>query len=89
MTALVRRLPVGPAPAIDLDAADVAARALLLALEPTSATRVRDTPARMAQGYAELLTPARIDLTTFPNTDGYDELIVVRLDTRAAFHQSR
>ena len=79
MTALVRRLPAGPAPAIDLDAAEEAARGLLLALgTDLSDEGVQDTPARMARAYAELLTPARIDLTTFPNTDGYDELIVVR-----------
>jgi GTP cyclohydrolase IA len=79
MTALVRRLPAGHGPAIDLDAAEEAARGLLLALgTDLTDEAVRDTPARMARAYAELLTPARIELTTFPNTDGYDELIVVR-----------
>ena len=39
---------------------------------------MRKTPARMAEAYAELLTPPRLELTTFPNTAGYDELIMVR-----------
>lgn len=32
----------------------------------------------MAGAYAELLTPAPFNLTTFPNDEGYDELVVVR-----------
>jgi GTP cyclohydrolase I len=32
----------------------------------------------MAQAYAELLTPRQFDLTTFPNDEGYDELVLVR-----------
>jgi GTP cyclohydrolase I len=36
------------------------------------------TPKRMAHAYAELLTPRGFDLTTFPNDDGYDELVLVR-----------
>ena len=84
MTALVRQLSARPAPGIDLEAAQAAARDLLVALgaDPTDES-LRDTPARMARAYAELLTPAPFDLTTFPNTDGYDELIVVR---SIAFH---
>ena len=30
----------------------------------------------MAAAYAELLTPRAFDLTTFPNDEGYDELVV-------------
>ena len=37
-----------------------------------------DTPARMAQAYAEMLSPRSFDLTTFPNDDGYDELVLAR-----------
>src|SRR6185312_12212683 len=33
---------------------------------------------RVADAYAELLTPRPFQATTFPNDDGYDELIVVR-----------
>ena len=35
-------------------------------------------PARMARGYAELFTPRAFDLTTFPNDEGYDELVISR-----------
>lgn len=64
---------------IDLAAAQDAARALLLAFgldlsDPTLA----GTPGRMVRGYAELLTPREFTLTTFPNDDGYDELVIAR-----------
>ena len=32
----------------------------------------------MADAYAELLTPKPFSLTTFPNDEAYDELVVVR-----------
>ncbi|MGH9083612.1 MAG: GTP cyclohydrolase I FolE [Acidimicrobiales bacterium] len=37
-----------------------------------------DTPARVARAYAELLTPEPFKATTFPNDEGYDELVVAR-----------
>ena len=37
-----------------------------------------DTPRRVARAYAELLTPRPFDLTTFPNDEGYDELVLAR-----------
>jgi GTP cyclohydrolase IA len=68
-----------PPPRIDLDAAQAAAHDLLVALgADLTDESLRDTPARMAHAYAELLTPAPFDLTTFPNTESYDELVVVR-----------
>ncbi len=39
---------------------------------------MRETPSRIARAYAELLTPAPFNPTTFPNDEGYDELVVVR-----------
>jgi GTP cyclohydrolase I len=39
---------------------------------------LRETPRRVADAYAELLTPQPFKATTFPNDDGYDELIVAR-----------
>ena len=39
---------------------------------------LEDTPRRVADAYAELLTPQPFQATTFPNEDGYDELIVAR-----------
>jgi GTP cyclohydrolase I len=35
-----------------------------------------DTPRRMAEAYAELLTPVPFEPTTFPNDGGYDELVL-------------
>ena len=39
---------------------------------------VADTPRRVADAYRELLTPEPFNFTTFENTDGYDELVLVR-----------
>jgi GTP cyclohydrolase IA len=39
---------------------------------------LEETPRRMADAYTELLTPHPFRATTFPNDDGYDELIVAR-----------
>jgi GTP cyclohydrolase I len=63
----------------DLDAAERAAADFLEALGLELDTEsLRQTPKRMAQAYAELLTPREFDLTTFPNDEGYDELVLVR-----------
>jgi len=71
--------PGPPGRRIDLPAAEVAARALLVALgTDLGAPGVADTPRRMAAAYAELLTPVPFAATTFPNDDGYDELVVAR-----------
>jgi GTP cyclohydrolase I len=37
---------------------------------------LQDTPRRMADAFAEMLTPQPFTATTFPNDDGYDQLIV-------------
>jgi GTP cyclohydrolase I len=64
---------------VDLDAAEEAARGLLLALgADIDAAGLQDTPGRIARAYAELLTPVPFNATTFPNDEGYDELVVVR-----------
>ncbi len=39
---------------------------------------MRDTPARMARAYAELFTAPPFSATTFPNEEGYDELVLAR-----------
>jgi GTP cyclohydrolase IA len=64
---------------IDHAAARRAAGDLLRALgaDPDS-EGLRETPRRVADAYAELLTPSPFRATTFPNDDGYDELIVAR-----------
>jgi GTP cyclohydrolase I len=64
---------------IDADAAQEAAADLLRALGADLGEEgLRETPRRMVHAYAELLTPQPFRATTFPNDDGYDELIVVR-----------
>jgi GTP cyclohydrolase I len=67
------------APQIDLDAAEQAIGDLLAALgrDPCD-PGLRETPRRVAAAFAELLTPAPVALTTFPNDERYDELVVVR-----------
>src|SRR3954449_6976325 len=39
---------------------------------------LRDTPRRVTAAFAELLTPLPFEPTTFPNDEGYDELVVAR-----------
>jgi GTP cyclohydrolase I len=63
----------------DLVAAERAAADFLQALGVSLDTEsLRDTPRRMAEAYAELLTPRDFNVTTFPNDEGYDELVLVR-----------
>lgn len=64
---------------IDLVAAEKAVADLLIALGKDSTdAHLADTPRRVATSYAELLTPLAFDLTTFPNDEGYDELVLAR-----------
>jgi GTP cyclohydrolase I len=63
----------------DLAAAESAAEQFIQALGISiDAESMRDTPRRMARAYAELFTPRPFDLTTFPNDEGYDELVLAR-----------
>jgi GTP cyclohydrolase I len=65
--------------AVDLVAAREAAEQLLRALgADVDSAGLEDTPRRVADAYAELLTPRPFRTTTFPNDGGYDELIVAR-----------
>jgi GTP cyclohydrolase I len=64
---------------MDLAAAEQAVAALLRALgRDPSSVHLADTPRRVADAYAELLTGPQFDLTTFPNDEGYDELVLAR-----------
>jgi GTP cyclohydrolase I len=64
---------------IDHAAVQRAARELLCALgADVDSASLQDTPRRVADAYAELLTPQPFRATTFPNDDGYDGLIVAR-----------
>ena len=66
-------------PPVDLEAAEQAVTDLLIAFghDPASEHLV-ETPRRVAKSYAELLTPRDFDLTTFPNDEAYDELVLAR-----------
>src|ERR671911_1498556 len=65
--------------AIDRLAVERAARELLGALgADVDDEGLQETPRRVADAYTELLTPHPFRPTTFPNEDGYDELIVAR-----------
>jgi GTP cyclohydrolase I len=64
---------------IDLDAAQRAAADFLAALGvDLSREGLQETPARMARAYAELFDARPFQLTTFPNDEGYDELVLAR-----------
>jgi GTP cyclohydrolase IA len=64
---------------IDLRRAERAVADLLVALGQDPADEhTRDTPRRVASAYAEMLTPRAFNLTTFPNDEGYDELVLAR-----------
>ena len=64
---------------IDLEAAEVAAEALMRALGMDPAAQgLSDTPKRVARAYAELLTPREFTMTTFPNDEKYDELVLAK-----------
>jgi GTP cyclohydrolase I len=78
-TVLAWRAPVTPdAAPIDMVAAERAATELLRALgQPIGSAGMAQTPRRMAQAYAEMLTSYGFDFTTFANAEGYDELVVV------------
>jgi GTP cyclohydrolase IA len=67
--------PVG----VDLRSAEDAAASFLEALGVSLESEgLAETPARMARAYAELLTPRRFEPTTFPNDEGYDEVVLAR-----------
>jgi GTP cyclohydrolase I len=64
---------------VDLAGAERAVADLLAALgQDPDDEHTRDTPRRVAAAYAEMLTPRSFNLTTFPNEEGYDELVLAR-----------
>jgi GTP cyclohydrolase I len=64
---------------VDLARAERAVTDLLGALgQDLSDEQLADTPRRVAASYAELLTPTPFIPTTFPNDEGYDELVLAR-----------
>jgi GTP cyclohydrolase I len=70
---------VSSRPVVDLAAAEAAVRDLLVALgQDPHSEHLRETPRRVALAYEEFLTPEPFVPTTFPNEEGYDELVLVR-----------
>ncbi|HZR50021.1 MAG TPA: GTP cyclohydrolase I FolE [Streptosporangiaceae bacterium] len=64
---------------VDMEAAERAAAGFLSALGVDLAREgLQDTPGRMARAYAELFDARPLKLTTFPNDEGYDELVLAR-----------
>ena len=64
---------------VNLPAAERAVRDLLLALgRDPSSPHLADTPHRVAKSFKEMLTPREFDLTTFPNDEHYDELVLAK-----------
>ncbi len=62
---------------IDFERAEQAVGDLLDALGvDRGSDGIAETPARVCRAYAELLTPTPFEVTTFPNDEGYDELVV-------------
>lgn len=65
-------------PEPDLDAAEQAAADLMTALGlDLDDVNLADTPGRFARAMVELTSGPEFELTTFPNDDGYDELVLV------------
>jgi GTP cyclohydrolase IA len=66
-------------PTVEVDAAAAAVEDLMRALGmDVDDPSLRRTPARVANAYAEMLAPREFGLTTFPNEERYDELVVAR-----------
>ena len=64
---------------VDEAAAAEAVRALLVALgQDVTSESLSQTPRRVAASFAELLAAPDFDLTTFPNDERYDEMVVAR-----------
>ena len=63
--------------AVDPIATERAVADLLRALgKDPEGPHLAETPRRVAAAYAELLTAGQFDLTTFPNDEGYNELVL-------------
>ncbi|KAB2350319.1 GTP cyclohydrolase I FolE [Actinomadura rudentiformis] len=74
-----RHRRLGVVGGMDMQAAQVAVADLLMALgQDPASEHLADTPRRVAAAYAELLTPREFNLTTFPNEEGYDELVLAK-----------
>src|SRR5215475_13553099 len=72
-------VPLRTAPRVDRLRAERAVAELLAALGyPVEGEHRAKTPERVASALAEMVTPTAFLPTTFPNDEGYDELVVAR-----------
>ena len=68
-----------PTEGVDLGRAEAAATEMLHALGiSTDSESLRRTPRRMVRAYAEFFSSPTFDMTTFPNDENYDELVLAR-----------
>jgi GTP cyclohydrolase IA len=66
-------------PDVDRERAIAAAADLIGALgRDLDTENLRETPRRFVDALLELTSPVEFTATTFPNSDGYDELVLVR-----------
>lgn len=66
-------------PTVNLAKAQAAVADLLTALgRDVTGPHLADTPRRVAASLLEMLTPREFAMTTFPNDEGYEELVLVR-----------
>ena len=66
-------------PAMDVEGARAAIVDLLIALgRDPSDPHLTETPRRVAKAFEEMLTARPAVWTTFPNTDGYTDLVIVK-----------
>ena len=64
---------------VDVAAAERAVADLLRALgRDPGEPHLAETPRRVADSFAEMLTPREFELTTFANDEGYNELVMAR-----------
>lgn len=64
---------------VNTEAAEAAAAALLASLGiDLSNASFAETPRRVVAAYQELLAPHEFDMTVFPNSDDYSELVLAR-----------
>jgi GTP cyclohydrolase I len=70
---------VDGSPTVNLAKAQAAVADLLKALgRDITSDHLADTPRRVAASFMEMLTPRDFDMTTFPNDEGYEGLVLVR-----------
>src|SRR5438874_1055528 len=75
---LVEAMQPDPRRGVDIAAAEAAAAAMLRALGvDLDVVDRRETPARMARAFVELLSPPAFRPTAFDNAEGCDEIVVV------------